>query len=125
MMPVCSITLSEIVDRIEDENIIKIREIVADELNSKSRFLDKSHIVIRLQKSIRLHMLGDVEVEVFAQLYIRRFFDRDRRAKNISKRISDLLNVGCATWINMGMIGYARVTPDGSIFYSDKTILND
>jgi hypothetical protein len=64
-------------------------------------------------------MLGDIEVEVFAQFFIRRFFSRDKRAEHISRRISKLLGIGCATWIHLNVMGYSRVTIDGQSFFSD------
>lgn len=73
-------------------------------------------------------MLGDVEVEIFAQFLLRRAFERDYRANHISSRISQYLKgqsveypKGCATWIHMVTMGYCRVTPEGKVFYSDKS----
>lgn len=118
-MPVCYITLSEFVNMPTQDELNIIRDILADGLNSKSRILDRYHIVIRIQRSFRDLMLGDLEVDVFAQFFFRRLFSRDRRATEISKNISKLLNVDCATWINMSIVGYARFTIDGKTFYSD------
>ncbi len=64
-------------------------------------------------------MLGEVEIDVFAQFFIQRFLSRDKRAMAISRRISQLLNRDCATWINMGIVGYSRVTVGGEAFFSD------
>ena len=118
-MPVCYITLSESVPMPNAEEIDKIRDIVAEGFNSKARFLDRNHIVVRIQHGERKFMLGELEVEVFAQLFLRRFFSRDKRAKFISEQVSKLLNKDCATWINMGMVGYSRVTTKGETFFSD------
>lgn len=118
-MPVCYITLSELTPMPTAEEINCIRDIVAEGLNSKSRFLDRDHIVIRVQSGKRAFMLGELEIEVFAQLYVRRYFSRDKRAKFISERISELLKRDCATWINMGIVGYSRVTTKGETFFSD------
>jgi hypothetical protein len=119
IMPVCYITLSESVRIPSIDEVDIIRDIVAEGLNSKSRFLDRTHIVIRIQQSQRQFMLGEVEIEIFAQLYLRRFFSRDKRAKLISQKISELLEKDCATWINMGMVGYSRVTTEGQTYFSD------
>jgi hypothetical protein len=102
-----------------DEQLQKIRDVVADGLNSKSRLLDRHHIVLRIQRSKRVFMLGDVEIEVFAQFFLRRFFSRDRRAQSISREVSLFLRADCAAWINMGVVGYARVTTRGESFFSD------
>lgn len=118
-MPACHITLSEKVKDLTDNDLDKIRDIVAQGLDSGARYLDRNHIVVRVQRSKRCHMLGVVEVEVFAQFFIRRFFSRDTRAKYISKEISKLINHDCATWINMGVVGYSRVTTEGKVFFSD------
>ena len=64
-------------------------------------------------------MLGDIELDIFAQLYVRRLFSRDKRAHMISEMISQHLGCGCATWINLCMVGYSRVTSEGD-FYSDS-----
>lgn len=118
-MPACHITLSESVRDLSDTDLASIRDIVAEGLNSRSRPLDRNHIVTRVQRSHRIHMLGDMELEVFAQFYLRRYPSRDHRAEFISRRVSQMLRVSCATWINMSMVGYARVTPDGKAYFSD------
>ena len=118
-MPTCFVTLSESVADLSDEQIGTVRDIVAEELDSRSRRLDRGHIVIRVQRSRRAHMLGDVELEIFAQLFWRRFFSRDRRAQAISRRMTTVVSASCATWINMSIVGYARVTPTGETFFSD------
>jgi hypothetical protein len=102
-----------------DDEINSIRDIVADGLNSRARFLDRNHVVVRVHRSKRVHMLGDMEIEVFSQFYIQRFFSRDLRAKKISGKVSSLMGVDCATWINMSVVGYARVTVAGEVFSSD------
>lgn len=118
-MPICYITLSESVPVPTKEEINYVRDIVAEGLNSKSRFLDRNHIVVRIQRGERQFMLGEIEIELFCQLYIRRYFSRDKRAKYISKKISDLLKKDCAAWINMCIVGYSRVTTQGETFFSD------
>lgn len=118
-MPICYITLSESIKELKGSEIELIRDIVAEGLNSKSRFLDRSHIVIRLQKSQRRFMLGEIEIDVFAQFFFRRFLSRDKRAKYISKKICELINYDCATWINMSIVGYSRVTKEGETYFSD------
>ena len=65
-------------------------------------------------------MLGDVELEIFCQFFVRRFFSRDKRAQFISTRVKDLVAFDCATWINMMVVGYSRVTVQGQTFFSDK-----
>lgn len=127
-MPTCYVTISEIVRDLDDSDLEFIRDVVATGLTSKSRFLDRNHIVLRVQRSKRLHMLGDVELEVFCQFYLRRTFSRDMRAHYISKNLSNYLTEkgishpkGVATWINMVTMGYTRVQPSGEIHKSDKT----
>ena len=119
-MPVCYITLSEKKSELSDKQLQYIRKIIANGLNSNSRKLDETHIALRLQHSHRQFMLGDLEIDIFSQLYLRRLFSRDKRANYISKKISNYLNCSCATWINMEVVGYSRVTPDGNVFYSDS-----
>ena len=118
-MPSCFITLSEEVPDLKAEQIHAIRDIVAGGLDSGARRLDRNHIVIRVQRSQRSFMLGQVEIELFSQFFFRRFFDRDKRAQRISREVSRLLSFDCATWINMGIVGYARVTVQGQSFFSD------
>ena len=118
-MPTCFITLSQSVEDLSDSDIGCIRDIVAEALTSGARFLDRNHIVVRVQRSQRAHMLGEIEVEIFAQFFVRRFFSRDRRAQLISRSISKLLGVDCATWLNMSVVGYSRVTVSGESFFSD------
>lgn len=118
-MPTCHLILSEGVPELSKEQLLSIRDIVAEELNSQSRLLDRYHIVLRIQRAHREHMLADVELEIFCQLFIRRFFSRDRRAQAISGKIKDLIEFDCATWINMMIVGYSRVTRDGQSYFSD------
>lgn len=120
-MPTCHLTLSEGVPELSSDALTSVRDIVAEALDSGARHLDKGHIVIRVLRGTREHMLADVEIEVFCQFFLRRFFSRDRRAQAISSRAKDLLNCDCASWINMMVVGYSRVTRDGSSFFSDKT----
>lgn len=119
-MPVCYITLAENRLKLNAQQMQQVRKIVADGLDSNSRKLDESHIVIRQQFGTRECMLGDIEIDIFSQLYLRRFFSRDKRANFISKHVSDCLGCCCATWINMGFVGYSRVAASGDVFYSDS-----
>lgn len=123
-MPVCYITLSEAIIDLKENEIDAIRDIVAEGLNSKSRSLDRNHIVIRIQHAKRRFMLGEIEIDIFVHFFMRRFFSRDKRAMYISKKISELINYDCATWINMSIVGYSRVTTEGKIFFSDKNDVN-
>ena len=118
-MPTCFVTLSEKVNDLTDSDLDGIRDAVAEGLTSGARYLDRDHVVVRVLRSRRCHMLGDMEVEIFAQFYFRRFFSRDRRAELVSRRIVKLLQIDCATWINLSMVGYSRVTVGGNIFFSD------
>lgn len=118
-MPVCYITLSDKVPDLSKQQLLQIRRYIAKELDSRSRKLDETHIALRLQHSERECMLGDVEIDIFSQLYLRRLFSRDKRANAISQDISGYLNCCCATWINMGFVGYSRVSEGGNIYYSD------
>lgn len=118
-MPVCYITISDKKFDLSKQDLSQIRKIVAKGLNSNSRKLDESHISLRIQYSKRESMLGDIELDIFSQLYLRRLFSRDKRANYISKQVSNYLNCCCATWINMGYVGYSRVEVGGNVFYSD------
>ena len=118
-MPVCYITPSDKVPNLSKQQLLQIRKYVAEGLDSQSRKLDETHIAVRLQHSERACMLGDIEIDIFSQLYLRRLFSRDKRANAISKCISTYLDCCCATWINMGYVGYSRVSPGGSVYYSD------
>ncbi len=117
-MPVCYITTSESVE-LEESKIDTIRDIVAEGLDSKSRALDRNHVAVRIQRSKRQFMLGEIEIDIYVQFFIRRFFSRDKRARYVSDKISKLVNKDCATWINMSIVGYSRVTTKGETFYSD------
>lgn len=118
-MPVCYITLSDKMSNLSKQQLTQIRRYVAEGLDSQSRKLDENHISVRIQHSDRECMLGDIEIDIFAQLYLRRLFSRDKRAHAISQEISKYLNCCCATWINMGYVGYSRVSKEGSIYFSD------
>lgn len=118
-MPVCYITLSESIKQPNSDEVNSIRDIVAKGLDSGARSLDRDHIVIRIQHSQRAFMLGEVEIDIYSQFFVRRFFSRDKRAKFISSKISELLNKDCATWINMCVVGYSRVTVKGEVYFSD------
>lgn len=118
-MPICYVTVSKEIPLLSMNQLTQIRKIVAKGLNSKARSLDLTHITLRLQTADRDNMLGDIEIEIYAQLYLRRLFTRDKRAEYISKHVMSTLNVGCATWINMCFVGYSRVNKDGDIFFSD------
>ena len=119
-MPVCYITLSNKVSNLNKQQLLQIRRYVANRLDSKSRKLDETHIAIRLQHSERDCMLGDIEIDVFCQLYIGRLFSRDKRAYAISQDISKYLDCCCATWINMSIVGYSRVSEKGNVYFSDS-----
>lgn len=119
-MPTCYITVSETAPDLSEEDLLSIRDIVAEGLNSGARRLDRNHIVLRIQRGVRTHMLGDIELEIFCQFFVRRFFSRDRRAQFISSRVTTLSSVGCATWINMMVVGYSRVDAEGRSYFSDK-----
>lgn len=119
-MPICEIVLSDaIADGLKQDQLNVVRDVVAEELTSGARFLDRNHIVLRVQRSTREYMLGDMELEVRAQFFLRRFFSRDRRAERISRRLSLAFGWDCATWINMSVVGYSRVTRGGEAFFSD------
>lgn len=118
-MPTCMVTLSEAVPDPDDDQLAEIRRIVAQHLDSRARRLDLNHIVVRVIRSQRGHMLGEVELEVFAQAFIPRIRSRDDRARRIASDVRILLNFDCACWINLGLIGYSRVTKDGQVFFSD------
>lgn len=118
-MPVSYITISEQVEDLTSEQLQGIRDIIAEGLNSRARFLDRHHIVTRVLRSQREHMLGEIEIDIFAQFFWQRLFSRDRRAMEISRRVSNLVKHDCATWINMSIVGYSRVTTSGESFFSD------
>lgn len=120
-MPVCYVTVSDKIPMLTSPQLSRIREIVALGLTSKSRPLDNTHISIRVQQGKEETMLGQIELDIFSQLYIRRLFSRDKRANYISECISKELHSSCATWINMGYVGYSRVTPGGGNYYSDSS----
>ncbi len=118
-MPVCYITISEKIPRLSKVQLMQMRTFVAEGLDSRSRRLDETHIAVRLQRSDRDLMLGDVEVDIFSQLYMRRLLSRDKRANAIAQKISEYLECCCAVWINMGFVGYSRASDNGSVYFSD------
>lgn len=118
-MPVCFITISEKVKELSSCDFDFIKKTVASGLDSSSRKLDETHIALRIINGTRSNMLGDIEVDIFAQLYIPRFFSRDRRANQISKAISTQFDCCCATWINLNYVGYSRVDRECE-YYSDS-----
>ena len=120
-MPVCYVTVSEDLSTMTSSQLSHIRDIIAQGLTSKSRPLDRNHISIRVQNGNKDTMLGEIELDIFSQLYVRRLFSRDKRANYISECISKELGASCATWINMGYVGYSRVTPGGGNYYSDSS----
>lgn len=97
-----------------------LREIIAEHMSSGARYLDRNHIALRFVEGSRSVMLADVEIEVSAQFFVRRHVNRDHRAESISREASRLLGVSCATWINLAMVGYSRVTVDGTAYFSDR-----
>ena len=119
-MPVCNVVVSENYKDLSEKQTELIKNIVASGLDSKSRRLNGDHIALRVVFGKRNNMLADVEIEIFAQLYFRRVFSRDKRANIISEKISKCLKCSCATWINLQMVGYSRVTPNGNSFFSDS-----
>ena len=119
-MPTCILTLSEASGNLSEADICTIRDIVAEELTSGARYLDRHHISARTLRSQRTHMLGDIEIEIQAQFFLRRFWNRDHRAQRIASRVTREFEIACACWINMSIVGYARVTPDGHSYFSDK-----
>jgi hypothetical protein len=120
-MPICYITISDSINKsYVIGKINEIRDIVAEGLESKSRLLDRNHIAVRIVKSKRQFMLGELEIDVFAQFFWRRYFSRDKRANFISLKVTHLLGYDCATWINLCQVGYSRVTKYGESFFSVK-----
>ncbi len=85
-----------------------IREEVAKGLDSKSRLLDEMHISVCVINGKREYMLADIEINVFCQRFLRRYFSRDKRANFIAKTISCVLSFDVACWINMQTVGYSR-----------------
>lgn len=118
-MPTCFVTVSEVCAPLDEVALGELRDIIAAALDSKSRRLDRSHIVVRVLRGSRSEMLGEIEIEVFCQFFLRRFFDRDRRAASISRKVSETLGYDCASWINMSVVGYSRVKTSGEAFFSD------
>lgn len=121
-MPICYVTISNSIGPNEIHSVDQynmIRKIVAMALDSKSRLLDENHISLRIQHSERKVMLADIEIDVFAQFYWRRFFSRDKRANQISAALEKNFGYSCATWINLCNVGYSRVSK-GQSYYSTK-----
>ena len=117
-MPVCYITFSEEIKYPSISKCNEIRKVIADNLKTKSKFLDENHIVLRFQQANKSSMLGFVELDIFAQFYISRYWNRDKRARDISSGVKDILNKDCATWINLGFVGYSKFN-DGDEYFSD------
>ena len=118
-MPICYITVSDKIQTLEQEELNKIKVIISEELISYARFLDSTHIVLRIQQGNIKNMLGEIELDIFANFDFQRYWSRDKRSRNISYNISKLLNYNCATWINLNLMGYARVTTKGKEYFSD------
>jgi hypothetical protein len=118
-MPVCYITISEKIRELSRNDFEFIKKAIATGLDSSARKLDETHVALRIIRGTRSNMLGDIELDIFAQLYIPRLFSRDRRANRISKIISTQFDCCCATWINLGFVGYSRVDNEGD-YYSDS-----
>lgn len=117
-MPACHITISETIPDLAERDIAMIRDVVAASLRSRAWRLNRDDVVARVQRASRIHMLGEMELEVFAQFDFGRFFSRDKRAQAISTAVAAALRVDCATWINLAMVGYCRVTASGQIAFS-------
>jgi len=121
-MPTVLLTLSENASIDPSTGGDVIRRAVARGMECEEMGLDETHISIRLSKGHRAHMLGDLEIEVFGQVYESRLGDRDARANRIAQEVCDELGVECACWINLGMVGYSRVTTTGEEFFSSGTV---
>lgn len=119
-MPVLNITVSECIDGgLTEEQILCLRDIVAEGVTSVERRLDRDHVVARVIQGRRLHMLGEVELEVLCQRFDDRFAERDSRAERISAAAVARIGYDVATWIHLVDMGYSRVTADGERFFSD------
>jgi hypothetical protein len=119
-MPICNmIVADELGLTLSDEQLVAVRKAVAAGLDSSARRLDHTHIVLRVLSGRRAHMLGEVELEVVGQFYLRRFLSRDKRAESISQDVSAVIGVDVATWILLLGMGYARVTASGERYFSD------
>lgn len=118
-MPSVLLTLSDVVADDFDVPGKRLREIIASALDSRRRRLDDTHIALRIVRGKRQDMLGEIEIEVFAQWFLDRWRSRDARAHEIARRSCEATGYGCACWINLGTVGYSRATVDGRDFYSD------
>lgn len=118
-MPTAWVTLSEELDDLDYGASQSLRDILAKYLSCRARCLDRNHIVLRCLKGSRTSMLADIEIEVSAQFYFSRHFNRDSRTEAISRSVSKLLGISCATWIKLTIVGYARVTSDGVSYFSN------
>lgn len=118
-MPVCYITVSEKVRDLSESDFSFIKDVVASGLDSSSRRLDATHIALRLIHGTSSNMLGDIELDIFAQLYVPRLLSRDKRANKISNSIGHHFDCCCATWINLGYVGYSRADKQND-YYSDS-----
>lgn len=118
-MPTVYVTVSENIEFNAELAGPTIRQAVARGLDSRSRRLDETHISLRVQQSSKSLMLGDLELEIFGQFFVRRWRSRDRRAYEIANEVARRLEVECACWINLATVGYSRVTTSGEVFFSD------
>ncbi len=119
-MPTAWITVAAGDRNFSEEQRQTLRDIIAKNMSSGARYLDRNHIALRFTEGSRAAMLAGVEIEVSAQFFVRRHLNRDRRAEAISRAASRLLGVSCATWINLAIVGYSRVTVDGKAYFSDR-----
>ena len=122
-MPVCYITVSEKIKELSDADFEFIKDTVASGLDSSARKLDGTHIALRLNHGTRSNMLGDIELDIYAQLYLPRLFSRDKRANQISRIMSSRFDCCCATWINLGYVGYSRVDKDYEYFSDSDSVI--
>ena len=118
-MPICNIILSESVTVPTVEQIDAIRDIVSDKMEIPGRPMNRDHIVVRLLGGSSKSMLGMIEIEIYGERYKERLDRRDEIAYLISKNVSEIMGLDCATWINLVNVGYCRVTSGGDVFYSD------
>lgn len=119
-MPTAWITFAGGDRKLSDDQRQMLRDIIAEHLSSGARYLDRNHISLRFVEGGGSVMLAEVEIEVSAQFFVRRHVNRDQRAESISRAVSRLLGVSCATWINLAMVGYSRVSVDGRAYFSDR-----
>ena len=95
-MPICNITLSENVELSSDQ-LNGIRVAVGKGMNSRRRHIDDGHIVFRFSRGRRDLMLAELELDIYAQLYLCRFLSRDRRCVEISSEVAKITGFSCAT----------------------------